>query len=368
MRTTTTPHIEDSIARCRIILSVVALVAVFIDPTEPLLSRWIPLSSGHFTIDPYVLIVMGAHLAYSVVAYAGVTGDEPAALRLAQRTTWLDVAFGAAIAFLTEGVTSPFYPFFAFAVIVAGFRSGLRQALLVTAVSVSLYLCLILVSAPGNFNIYIMRPAYIGITGYLVGYLGQQRLELQKEIRQLEAAEQRHRIARDLHDGFVQALAGINLRIESCRRSLGKSREADALAELTELQQSINREYDDLRAFMRSLAGIDVSPTGSGQRTNTRLSLHADLTGSAELVDHVLQIVREGISNVRRHARADSALVEVQESASKVQIRIQDDGCGFAGDSTPWSIVSRVHELGGQLEMVKGSGAGAHLSIVLPQS
>ena len=59
-----------------------------------------------------------------------------------------------------------------------------------------------------------MRPVYLAITGYLVGYLGQQRLDLQEEMRQFEIVEQRHRIARDLHDNFAQALAGINLRLE----------------------------------------------------------------------------------------------------------------------------------------------------------
>jgi hypothetical protein len=204
-------------------------------------------------------------------------------------------------------VTSPFYPFFAFAVLSAGFRSGLRQVVLVTAVSVALYLCLIAVSAPGNMNIYIMRPAYLAMTGYMVGYLGQQRIELQAELRQFQAAEERHRIARDLHDGFVQALAAINLRIEGCRRSLANDDAADAMSELTELQDSVNREYDALRTYMRALAGIPASPMKNASSGSTRFLLDAHISGSIDLVDHVLQIAREGISNIRRHAAAASA-------------------------------------------------------------
>ena len=361
------PQIEDSIARCRLMLSAVALAAVFLDPTEPLLSAWIPLTSGHFTIDPYVLIVMGAHLTYSSLVYWGMSRRWFVPARLATWTLWVDVGFGAAIAFLTEGVTSPFYPFFAFAVLSAGFRSGLRQVLLVTAVSVALYLCLIAVSAPGNMNIYIMRPAYLALTGYMVGYLGQQRIELQAELRQFQAAEERHRIARDLHDGFVQALAAINLRIEGCRRSLANDDAADAMSELTELQDSVNREYDALRTYMRALAGIPASPMTNAPSGSTRFLLDAHISGSIDLVDHVLQIAREGISNIRRHAAAASARIHIRTHDSQLRISIEDDGVGFANDTVPWSIVSRVKEMGGSVDVSADRRAGAQLSILLPQ-
>jgi signal transduction histidine kinase len=367
MRATLLPSVETGIARCRIVLSVVALAAIFIDPTEPLLSHWIPLTSGHFAIDPYVLILMGTHLAYSVAVYVAMSRAWLSPAAAAAQTLWLDVAFGAAIALVTEGVTSPFYPFFAFAVMSAGLRSGFRQAVIVTAVSVALYLCLIGVSASGNVNVYIMRPAYLAITGYLVGYLGQERLELQRELRQMEAAEQRHRIARDLHDGFVQALAGINLRIEGCRRSLTKHDTDDALLELTELQASVNREYDDLRAYMRALAGIPPTRATAGGRTATTLQLTAQVSGSLELVDHVLQILRESISNIRRHAGAASASVDISTDNARLRIRIADDGVGFSGDAVPWSIVSRVKELGGEIRVAANQPRGADVSILLPQ-
>jgi hypothetical protein len=50
--------LEVSIARCRVLLSAVAMVAVYVDPTHPTLTRWLPLRGGPFTIDPYALAVM----------------------------------------------------------------------------------------------------------------------------------------------------------------------------------------------------------------------------------------------------------------------------------------------------------------------
>jgi len=215
-------------------------------------------------------------------------------------------------------------------------------------------------------DVYIMRPVYLAITGYLVGYLGQQSLELQARMRQLEVDAQRHRIARDLHDGYAQALAGITLRLEGTRRLLRSDASGEALEELTELQDSVNREYDELRRYARSLAGLDATPSVEDDGAPVRLTLRADVTGSAELVEHVLGIAREGLMNVRRHSRATTARIDIRGDATEVRIDINDDGIGFSDDAAPWTIASRSRDLGARLHIDRGPGSGAHVSITLP--
>ena len=361
-------QMEQNIARCRLVLSVAALVAMYVDPAEPLLSRWIPLVSGPFVMDFRLLTVMVLHLTYSGSVYFLLWREWVPAQRVAAQTIWIDVLFGAAIGMLTEGVTSPAFPFFAFAVVAAGLRAGLRQAIGVTAASVGLYECLIVISTRGSAELYIMRPVYLAITGYLVGYLGQQHLDLQDEMRHIEVAEQRHRIARDLHDNFSQVLAGVDLRLESWRRQLRAKPGAEMLSELAELQGSVKRQSEDLRSYTRSLAGLEIRAAGEDAGTVTRLRVSAELSGSVDLVDHILQIVREGISNVRRHARASAARIEIRTDQSQVRVSIEDDGVGFQVDTTPWSIASRVKELGGRLQIVAEKGRGAQLLITVPQA
>lgn len=239
---------------------------------------------------------------------------------------------------------------------------------MVTTVSLALYTCLILISVRGGADVFIMRPVYLAITGYLLGYLGQQRLELEEQMRQLEVAEQRHRIARDLHDGYAQALAGINLRLEGSRRLLRTSSAAEALTDLTELQESVKREFDDLRRYARSLAGVEAAPNLGQDHCGTRLALRADMSGSLALIEHVLGIAREGVSNVRRHAQATTAQIDIREEDVRIRIDIRDDGVGFAGEVTPWSITSRVREIGGNIRIVGDGASGAHLLITLPQT
>jgi signal transduction histidine kinase len=360
-------HMEYTIARCRLVLSIAALVVVYVDPEAPLLAQWIPFVSGRFVMDPRVFAVMAANVVYSVLIYVGLRRGWALPPGFLARTVWTDVLFGTAIAVMTEGVTGPSYPFFAFAVVTSGMRGGLRQALTVTAVNLGLYMCLILFSRHGSADIYIMRPVYLGITGYLVGYLWQQRLELQEQMRQLEVAAQRHRIARELHDGYAQALAGINLRLEGSRRLLRADDIGEALSELTDLQTSVQHEYDDLRHYARSLAGVDPAPEPENTDPATHLRVTAEVTGSVDLVEHILGIAREGVRNVKRHAHARSAQIAIRTEPAQVRIDIEDDGVGFAAaDVTPWSIASRVREIGGRIEIVNDRAQGAHLAITLP--
>jgi signal transduction histidine kinase len=250
-------------------------------------------------------------------------------------------------------------------VVVTGLRGGFRQTMVVTTVSLAVYTCLIVVSTRGGADVYIMRPVYLLITGYVVGYLGQQRLDLQEEMRELEVAEQRHRIARDLHDNYAQALAGIDLRLESVRRLLCSGQAADALGDVSALQESVKREYDDLRRYARTLAGVESTPTQDEANAATRVEVRAQVSGSVALVEHVFGIARESISNVRRHARARHASIDIQSDADQIRIRVDDDGVGFDGAVTPWSIASRVKEIGGRIE-VGAANPGAHLLVLLP--
>ena len=360
---------ERGIARCRVVLSLIAILALYVDPTEPILTRWLPLSGGAFTVNRYWAGVLIGHLTYSLSLYFLHTrGGAPEAL-LAKIATWGDVLFAAAIALVTEGTTSPFYSFFAFAVLAAGLRSGLQSALVVTGVSVCLYALLIIVSTPSHQTFFIvMRAAYIAITGYLVGYLGQERINQETRIRTLEASAQREQIARSLHDGYAQALAGVNLRLGTCRELLRHGRYEEAASELGDLQAGVNREHDELRGYIRSLVDLDaVSAAVPG--TAARVSVYSEFHGSAAFVEHVLSILLEGTRNVRRHARANTAVIRARSAPGELSVSIDDDGVGFPpGTAPPWSLVSRVAECGGRLSLQDDGQGGAHVRIQLPQA
>ncbi|HZR84921.1 MAG TPA: histidine kinase [Candidatus Binatia bacterium] len=360
-------EMEGSVARCRVFLALVTILAIYLDPTKPALTRWLPLTGGLFVVNRYWVTVALAYLAFSL-AIAAAQSRAPRK-DLATIATCGDVLFGAAIALVTEAETSLYNVFFAFAVLSVGLRSGRRAAFGVTAASLLLYTVLILTSAPSQQHYYVMRAAYLGLIGYVVGYLGQERLDQDLRIRALETTAQREQIARSLHDGYAQSLAGINLRLGSCQELLRRDQRNEAMLELSELQAGVNREHDELRAYIHSLIDHDRTSVQLDARSSTRFFVRADFAGSFEFVEHVFQIMLEGTRNVRRHASARSAAIHARAIGEDLVIDIDDDGVGFPRDvGAPWSIASRVAESGGEVRLYGDRGQGGHVHVEIPVS
>jgi signal transduction histidine kinase len=215
-----------------------------------------------------------------------------------------------------------------------------------------------------------MRAVYLAIAGYLIGFFGQQRVDFEAQLRELEAGRERESIARYLHDGYIQSLGAVTLRLESCRDMLAGNEIEDALCEIQEIQVEVTNEYDEVRDYVRSLAGLEgpgsKHPTA---KSNTEFRVSASFSARGPLIEHVMQIMFEGIRNTRRHSRAGNASVKVDQTDTTIRITIDDDGVGLAGDPhPPWTIASRVAEFGGELTIKKEHGPGAHIEIALPSN
>src|SRR5712691_2291705 len=146
-------ELDGRVAQARVVLSLLALLSLYVDPSL----------GGLFHLDTWLLTTLLCHLIYSALTYLAL------AYRLAtnpvrQISICLDLIFATAIAFLTEGRTSPSFIFFVFAIVAAGFRTGFRVTMLVTIGSVALYIFVVALS-DGLVNIYIMRAAYLAIAG-----------------------------------------------------------------------------------------------------------------------------------------------------------------------------------------------------------
>jgi signal transduction histidine kinase len=350
-------EVDLNIARGRIVLSLIAMLSLYIDPTT---------AGGLFHLSTYALAVLLFHLAYSIGIFLGVRRSSTGG-NLNAISTAGDLAFATAIAFLTEGQTSPSYVFFVFAIIAAGVRTELRANMLVTLCSVTLYLLVIALS-DGLSNLYMMRAVYLAIAGYLIGFFGKQRTVFEARVREFESRTERHLIARSLHDGYVQALAGMNLRLETCRQLLMRKRSEGALTEISELQTAVAREYDSVRVYIRSLAGIETTPGDTSiEISDPQIEVRATLSARATVGEHILQIVLEGLRNARRHSKADKVSVNIEGFKDRIVISIDDDGVGFNDTQTvPWAIASRVAELGGRLNVI--ADGSARLEIEMPNN
>ena len=121
------PTVEESIARCRLLVSMATLIAVYLDPSQPLITHWRPLDTGAFVIDPLVLALLGAYFCFGlcILMLRREVLQQP---WVSTTCIWCDVAFGAALGVFTEGATGASGVVLLFAVIEASSTSGLRRA------------------------------------------------------------------------------------------------------------------------------------------------------------------------------------------------------------------------------------------------
>jgi signal transduction histidine kinase len=348
--------LDLDVARTRIVLSLLAMLSLYVDPS----------TGGLFHLTSPMLVILLCHLAYSMSTYA-VLARKTASRWLPPLTIAFDLIFATAITYLTEGKTSPSSIFFVFAIIAVGIRTGLRGTLWMTITGAGLYLLVVALSAQ-LAGYYVMRAVYLGIAGYLVGFFGQQRINYETRMRELEAQGERETIARSLHDSYMQSLAGVNLRLETCRELLRRGRLTDVANQLNELQLGVAREYDQVRSFIRSLAGRGESSSqdSSHGASDPIVEVNATFATRGRLAERTFLIAVEGLRNARRHAKASSMVIDASVTGEQLTITMSDNGIGFPPDAAPpWTIASHVAEAGGEVRI--DDTHPAQLRITIPR-
>jgi signal transduction histidine kinase len=163
----------------------------------------------------------------------------------------------------------------------------------------------------------------------------------QDQAQRLAVVEERHRIARDLHDDPVQALIYLSRRLESmatepsvpgpAAKQLQQTRElavavVDGLRQLTEGLRSEILEQEGLPAALEDLADRFRARSG----VEVTVSVRGPVARSApELERTLLRVAQEALRNVERHAMAQRVRLDLLARAGRLKLRIADDGIGF---------------------------------------
>ncbi len=230
----------------------------------------------------------------------------------------------------------------------------------------------------GNMVLFVILPP---VTAYL-SYTATKRIETVAELRQTRAelarvavAGERLRIARDLHDLLGQSLSLITLKAELSRRMAGADAGA-AEREMAELEQVARQSLRDVRAAVAGYRQPELAAElGVARQLLAAAGVSCQITTPAGLglpadVDTVLAwTVREGVTNVARHARATRAGVTVTTSDDRVVAEITDDGSGAVGGTAGSGLAGlgeRVRQLGGNLMAGPAPGGGFRLQVTIP--
>jgi len=184
---------------------------------------------------------------------------------------------------------------------------------------------------------------------------GNQALaEARAELARLAAENERMRIARDLHDLLGHSLTTITVKAGLARR-LGPADPAQALGQIAEVEELCRRALADVRSAVSGYRDVTLAGELAHGRELLRASgIAAELPTATDIVDPAHQelfgwAVREGLTNVVRHARASCCTVRLSRSA----VEIVDDG---TGEPAPEGAVPPGNGLSGLRERASVAG------------
>lgn len=229
------------------------------------------------------------------------------------------------------------------------------------------------------------------VAASLLGLLVAERRSEQERERQLladnAAADERVRIARELHDVVAHHLSVIVVQanvVAEAMPAAGPTEPAQAIIE------SGRRALDEMRRILGVLRSVDLqgdrtapapglSQVGALIDTFNHAGIRVEVAIEGEerrlpesLDQSAYRIVQEALTNVLRHARATRATVRIRYGRDELELRITDDGVGVSGTSACGSghglvgMRERAAAFGGRFDAGPAEGRGYQVRAVLP--
>ncbi len=192
-------------------------------------------------------------------------------------------------------------------------------------------------------------------------------------------AEERRRMAREVHDSTMQLLAGMGLSLGQLKRSRHSKAAAHVVDEIEQLLAEAQRELRTISylAHAPMVTELGLSPAlrqlagGFARRTGLSITMNLDdelrLAPAIEVA--IYRLVQEALSNIHRHAQATYATVSLLQRRSILHVVVADNGVGMPAKVRRGvglsSMHDRIEELGGRL-IVSPADPGTVLIASLP--
>ena len=196
--------------------------------------------------------------------------------------------------------------------------------------------------------------------------------------------EERRRLAQDLHDGVVQDLSAVSYSLPTVTSALPDTPEGSAARSTVDrmiglLQQDLHA----LRTMVLDLMPTDLLEIGlaaalvslAERYTDDNLDISVEVEEGLDLDEDVMgvvyRVVREGLRNVQKHARAGHARVTVSQDADTVAIVLTDDGRGLEPPRGDEGFGLRllkalVDDLDGTFDLFSGPAGGTEMRVHIP--
>jgi signal transduction histidine kinase len=202
------------------------------------------------------------------------------------------------------------------------------------------------------------------------------------QAERLATSQERNRVARDIHDGLGHSLTVVQMQVKAARALLTAD-PAKTDAVLAKAQHQAEAALGDVRRSVHALreprsvpplaeALRELAEETSAAGVLTRLTVSgAERALPDQTREALFRAAQEGLTNVRKHARATRADLELAYSDSGVRIAVCDDGVGFSGAGSPGfgllGLRERAAQVGGRLHLESARGRGCTVSMEVPR-
>ncbi|HWW07258.1 sensor histidine kinase [Collimonas sp.] len=239
----------------------------------------------------------------------------------------------------------------------------------------------------GEGRIYVIskRNRFSKADALFLSHIAEQAFPVIENIELLDrmaseaVSQERKKIALDIHDTAIQPYIGLKMGLSAVRNKAAPDN--PLIDDLDKLMNMAAQVIGDLRRYagtfknelgqtepiflvilrqqaaqVREFYGIDIA-----------VSMEGELNVSDRLTAEVLQVVREGLSNICKHTDAQSGFVKLQCADGLLKIQIENEGFGTQFiDFTPRSITERATALGGKTHVKQGAGGSTAVLIEIP--
>jgi signal transduction histidine kinase len=197
------------------------------------------------------------------------------------------------------------------------------------------------------------------------------------QAERLATAQERNRVARDIHDGLGHSLTVVQMQVKAARAVLPTD-PAKADSVLAKAQEQAETALAEVRRSVRALREPRTTPLPEALRALvSEAGVPAEVTVSGaerplpeEQREALFRTAQEGLTNVRKHAGAGQADLLLDYAEASVRVVVRDDGAGTDGHaSTGFGLLGlreRAEHLGGKLDFTSAPGEGSALSMEVP--
>ncbi|MCA9921055.1 MAG: sensor histidine kinase [Anaerolineales bacterium] len=210
------------------------------------------------------------------------------------------------------------------------------------------------------------------------------------QVGELVAAEERNRLARDIHDSLGHHLTAVNIQLEKALtfRSRNPSEADEAVQNaklaaheaLLDVRNSVQALRETDTAFSLSSSLHDLIRGIDDKTVEVDLQVEGEDTGYAyPVLTTLFRVAQEGLTNVQKHAQASHVRLKVTLQANQAQLVLEDDGVGMdinqleAKLASPFSfglqgIQERLELVQGQMDLSHVSPHGTRLTVTVPKN